>query len=151
MDDLVVYVDEIKARKSRQIPPLPEIKVPEFYLYKSGEARDPFESFKPDQPQPISVNTSSGIRPPENHVREELEYYPLDSLRMVGTLEMKEDFCALITAPDGAVHRTRLGNYLGKNYGKVTLVADDRIELVEIIPDGMGGWQERTAKLDLSE
>jgi type IV pilus assembly protein PilP len=40
---------------------------------------------------------------------------------------------------------------VGKNYGKVTLVADDRLELLEIVPDGMGGWQERSAKLDLVE
>ncbi len=151
MDDLGKYVDEVKARKSRQIPPLPEIKVPEFYLYRSTNERDPFEPFMQDEPEPVTVATTSGITPPENHVREELEYFPLDSLRMVGTLELREDIWALVTAPDGAVHRIRSGNYMGKNYGKVTLVADDHVELLEIVPDGTGGWQERAAKLDLAE
>jgi len=151
MDDLVDYVGEVKARKSRQIAPLPEIKVPEFYVYRSSNERDPFAPFVEEEPEPVSIASNTGITPPENHIREELEYFPLDSLRMVGTLEMREDIWALITAPDGAVHRIRSGNYVGKNYGKVILVADDRLELLEIVPDGMGGWQERSAKLDLVE
>jgi type IV pilus assembly protein PilP len=151
MDDLVDYVAKIKARKSRQIAPLPEIKVPEFYVYRSSKERDPFAPFVEEEPEPVAIASNSGITPPENHIREELEYFPLDSLRMVGTLEMRDDVWALITAPDGAVHRIRTGNYVGKNYGKVTLVADDRLELLEIVPDGMGGWQERSAKMDLVE
>lgn len=151
MDDLVEYVLEVKARKSRQIPPIPEIQVPEFYLYRSSEKRDPFDAFVEEEREPVVVTNDSDISPPPNHIREELEYFPLDSLRMVGTLEMHADVWALITSPDGDVHRIRSGNYLGKNYGKVTLVADDRVELLEIIPNGMGGWQERTAELDLSE
>jgi type IV pilus assembly protein PilP len=70
---------------------------------------------------------------------------------MVGTLEKDAQNWGLVTAPDGAVHRIQPGNYVGKNYGKITLVAEDRIELVEIVPDGLGGWQERGARLDLSE
>ena len=152
MHDLTAYVEEVRARKSTRIAPLPEIQVPEIYVYSASGEKDPFQPFVEeeeyvDKPSP----QQGGPAPPPNHIREELEYYPLDSLRMVGTLAMKDDMWALVTAPDGAVHRVQSGNYLGKNYGKITLVADDRVELTEIIPDGAGGWQERGAKLDLSE
>ncbi len=152
MDDLVNYVGEVRARKSTRIAPLPEIQVPEIYVYAASGEKDPFEPIVDEQPEEqIAGKTTGGTAPPENHIREELEYYPLDSLRMVGTLAMQEDMWALVTAPDGAVHRVQSGNYLGKNYGKITLVAEDHVELTEIVPDGFGGWQERNAKLDLSE
>ncbi len=152
MNDLTAYVDDVRARKSTRIAPLPEIQVPEIYVYSSSEEKDPFTPIVEEEPDELLVtNSSNDTAPPQNHIREELEYYPLDSLRMVGTLAMHEDMWALVTAPDGAVHRVQSGNYLGKNYGKITLVSDDRVELTEIVPDGMGGWQERDARLDLSE
>lgn len=153
MDDLVSYVEKVRARRSKQIDPLPEIKVPELYVYASSGARNPFGSLAPEKPETedvLAAQAASGINPPDNHIREELEFFSLDSLRMVGTLEMKDDLWALITAPDGAVHRVLPGNYLGRNYGKVTTVADDHLELVEIIQSG-GGWQERPAALELTE
>ncbi len=152
MHDLTAYVEEVRARKSTRIAPLPEIQVPEIYVYSSSEAKDPFQPIVEDEPDELLVtNSTNSTAPPQNHIREELEYYPLDSLRMVGTLAMQENMWALVTAPDGAVHRVQSGNYLGKNYGKITLVSADRVELTEIVPDGMGGWQERGAKLDLAE
>lgn len=152
MNDLTTYVEEVRARKSSRIAPLPEIQVPEIYVYSASEEKDPFQPIVDDEPDDLAVaRPNNETSPPQNHIREELEYYPLDSLRMVGTLAMQENMWALVTAPDGAVHRVQSGNYLGKNYGKITLVSDDRVELTEIVPDGMGGWQERDAKLDLSE
>ncbi len=152
MDDLVGYVGEVRARKSTRIAPLPEIQVPEIYVYSATGEKDPFQAIVDAEPdEQIARGSTSDTAPPQNHIREELEYYPLDSLRMVGTLAMQEDMWALVTAPDGAVHRVQSGNYLGKNYGKITLVAEDHVELTEIVPDGFGGWQERNAKLDLFE
>lgn len=152
MNDLEQFVSEMMARKSTRIEPLPEIKVPEIYVYQSSEKVDPFEPFIKEEPVPVTgPKTGPGLGPPENHIREELEYFPLDALRMVGTLEKDGQMWALITAPDGAVHRVQPGNYAGKNYGKITLVGEEGLELLEIIPDGMGAWQERPARLDLSE
>ena len=152
MDDLTAYVEEVKTRKSHKIEPLPEIKVPEIYVYSSTGKRDPFAPFIEEQPGPVPGPVKpGGVQPPPDHVREELEQFPLDTLRMVGTLEKDDQVWGLVTAPDGAVHRIHPGNYIGKNYGKVMLVAEDHVELVEIIPDGQGGWQERPARLELSE
>lgn len=150
--DLESYIAEVKARKSTEIPPLPEIRVAEVFEYEPEALEDPFEPILVREPEPERLAAAEGgVRPPENHIREELEQYPLDALRMVGTLEQEDTTWGLVTAPDGAVHRVQAGNYMGRNYGKITLVAPDRIELVEITPNGMGGWQERPAQLDLVE
>ena len=151
MDDLKTYAEEVKSRKSQRIEPLPEIRVPELFAYQMHDRPDPFRPFVEEAREETGNTSNKGIAPPANHVKEELEQFPLDTLRMVGTLQKDAQNWGLVTAPDGAVHRIQPGNYMGKTYGKITLVADDRVELVEIVPDGMGGWQERAARLDLSE
>ena len=35
--------------------------------------------------------------------------------------------------------------------GKIIEVSDDEVALVEIIPDGFGGWRERESSIALSE
>ncbi|MCP4041615.1 MAG: pilus assembly protein PilP [Gammaproteobacteria bacterium] len=152
LTDLVNYIDQVNARKSRKIEPLPEIKVPEVHLYGSSAKADPFETFIVEEPKQVVIDPKKGgITPPANHIREELEYFPLDSLRMVGTLDMGEESWGLISAPDKAVHRVQPGNYIGRNYGKIVMVGEDHLEIVEIVSDGIGGWEERPANVDLSE
>lgn len=156
MDDLALYIDEVKARKASRIEPLPEIKPYKSYTYSVSAQRDPFESFITMQTQAVkTAQPGSGLQPPVcgSGIRncEELEEAPLDSLRMVGTLETSGRQWGILLASDGNIYRVRVGNYIGQNYGKIMSVSEDRIELREIIPDGLGGWQERSASLALSE
>jgi len=152
MGDLRSYRDKVLARESRQIEPLPELKPYETHVYASSGAKDPFEPFfqeEPDEVQPCVGEDC--VRPPENHIREELEQYELDSLRMVGTLEQDERTWGIVSSPDGIIHRVEVGNYMGRNYGKIVTITEDRIELAEIVPDGRGGWRENDAALVLVE
>jgi type IV pilus assembly protein PilP len=96
-------------------------------------------------------NTSGGIAPDRLRRREELENYSLDSLKMVGTLEQNETRWALVVAPDGILHRVRVGNYLGKNNGQITLISPEIIQLTEIIGDGPGSWRERESSIALRQ
>ncbi len=151
MNDLVVYVDDVNSRPSGKIDPLPEIKIPEVFSYASSDDVDPFVAFVQEVPRDVISSVDGGVSPPnpDTHIKEELEYFPLDALRMVGTLARDDETWALITAPDGAVHRIQTGDYMGENYGKVSLVDMDYVDLMEIVPNGQGGWLERPAKLDL--
>ena len=156
MDDLKRDVDKLLARKGSKIQELPPIEPYEVYTYASSGARDPFEPFyKPEQTVADTSSgqgtAGSGIRPDSTRNREELEQYALDSLRMMGTLELGDGLWGIIRSPDGTIHRVQTGNYLGRNHGKVVSIAEDRIELNEIIPDGQNGWQERAAALALFE
>lgn len=81
-----------------------------------------------------------------------LEGFELDSLEMVGTLyaEESETLFGLVADPDGLLHRVRPGNYMGRNHGRIVAIYDDRIELVELVSDGVG-WREQDAALALDE
>ena len=93
----------------------------------------------------------NSIRPDSRRSREFLEQFPLDTLRMVGTLRLQARNFGLVQGKDGPVHRILPGNYLGQNEGRVLSVNESRISLIEIVPDGLGGYIERPAALALSE
>ena len=80
-----------------------------------------------------------------------MENFPLDTLRMVGTLEQKGTLWALVQTPEKTIQRISAGNYLGQNNGKVLEVSDAGIKLEEIIPDGFGGWRKRDGAIGISE
>jgi type IV pilus assembly protein PilP len=148
-DELRSYIDEVKARPGGRIPPLPDIVPAPKFAYEAGDRRSPFV---PDLPQArISDNPDAVQGPDPNRPREFLEQFPLDTLRMVGTLELSRGAFGLVQTSDGLVHRVSIGNHLGQNYGRVTDISDAEIQLVEIIPDGLGGYLERPAAVGLSD
>lgn len=49
------------------------------------------------------------------------------------------------------MHRIRVGDFLGRNDGKVIAINESKIDVVEIVPDGEGGWLERPRSLTLKE
>jgi len=70
---------------------------------------------------------------------------------MVGTLKLEGRVYGLVRTKDGLVHRVTVGNYLGQADGKITDITPSKISLVEIVPDGLGGYMERPAGLALNE
>lgn len=151
MSDLKAYVQEVRNRDEAPIEPIPEIRQPEIYAYRSREAglRDPFTVELP-QEEPAE-SAGSGIRPDELRQKEELEAFPLDTLRMVGTVARDDNRWALVQNKQGVIYRVKAGNYLGQNHGRITSVFEDRIELVEIVPDRAGGYVEQPAQLAIGE
>ena len=146
MNDLEQYVKDVKARPGGRIDALPEIKPYESFVYDAGTLRSPFV---PDVPVAAEAGSGSGVRPDTNRNREFLEQFPLDTLRMVGTLEAAGAFFGLVQDKDGLVHRVLPGNHLGQNDGKILRITPSTIELIEIVPDGLGGYFERPAAVAL--
>jgi len=154
MSDLKAYSEEILARKVKPPDDLRPFPPYEVYSYSSVDGADPFEPFyKADAPPPVGgpVAGGSGIQPNLDRNREELENFSLDSLRMMGTLELDEELWGIVRSPDGTIHRVQVGNYVGRNHGKVVGISEESIDLNEIIQDGRGGWQERDAALALTQ
>jgi type IV pilus assembly protein PilP len=89
--------------------------------------------------------------PDRNRNREPLEEFPVDSLRMVGTIDFNGHTYALVKAPDSVIHRVTIGDHMGQNYGKIVTITPSEVDLSEVIPDGFGGWTERPASLALEE
>lgn len=150
--DLTRYIAEVKARPKEAIKPLPEIKVIEPFLFKPEGLRDPFKPLEqPEQNEGADVSTASGIKPDTTRRKEELEAFPLDGLKMVGTVNMKSNLWGLVKASDGTIYRVKVGNYMGKNYGKIIRIVSDKIELMEIVPDKPGTWREQPSSIALTE
>ncbi len=148
--DLEGYVQRIKAKPAERILPLPEFKLYETFAYSADELRDPF--FMLDDEAEIAVGETvvyTGPKPDKDRNKETLEQYPLDSLKFVGHLEKDNDQWAIVTSPDKLVHRVKSGNFIGQNYGRIMAISEGRMEISELVPDGMGGWIEREAALSL--
>jgi type IV pilus assembly protein PilP len=150
LSDLRQYVAQVKAREPAPIDPLPEIRPVETFVYQDGNRRDPFQPGGTGAEESVA-EPGSGIAPNPLRRKEELEQYPLDSIRMVGTLDQEDTMWALVLIQDGTLFRARAGNYMGQNHGQITRITEDRIDLTEIVPDGLGGWQERPASIALRE
>ena len=143
--DLKRELEEKKKQPGGRIEPLPEIKPYESFVYDPGGIRSPF------QPSVAVVAPGAGgVRPDVRRNREFLEGFSLDTLRMVGTLRQAGRNYGLVQTKDGLVHRVLPGNYVGQNDGRVTAVGDSKITVVEIVPDGLGGYIERPAAIALA-
>jgi type IV pilus assembly protein PilP len=148
-DDLRAYIDEVKARPGGRIEPLPPVEPAPTFVYEPGTRRSPF---RPDAPQRRMSNDPNAVDgPDQNRPREFLEQFPLDTLRMVGTLADRRASFGLIQTTDGLVHRVTVGNHMGQNFGRIISISDSEIQLVETISDGLGGYLERPAAIALAD
>lgn len=140
LDGLRAQIAAAKERPGGRIPPLPEVKPYISHDYQMSDRRSPFL-------QSLAGESPGGPRPDVQRPREYLEQFPLDTLRMVGTLRLGGANYGLVQTRDGLIHRVLPGNHLGQNDGRVTSISDARIALIEIVPDGLGGYIERPAAL----
>ncbi|HWJ37014.1 MAG TPA: pilus assembly protein PilP [Steroidobacteraceae bacterium] len=145
--DLQKWIDDTRKKPGGRIQALPEVKPYESFVYSASTLRSPFQ---PQGPGAIGGGSAS-LRPSLRRNREFLEGFSLDTLKMVGTFKVRGSFYGLVQSKDGLVHKVQPGNYLGQNDGKVTDITGSRISLVEIIPDGLGGYIERPASLALTD
>jgi type IV pilus assembly protein PilP len=149
MKDLKAYVEEVKARPGGPIKPVPEFKPAETYTYAPADRRSPFVVQEAETEQTQAV-AGTGPRPDPNRRREELEQFPLDTLRMVGILEQNNEIWGLVQSKEKTIYRVQPDNYMGQNHGKINRITEEQIELTELIPDGIGGYIERRATLALA-
>ena len=149
-DDLNRYIADVKARPATPIPPIPAVRTYTPYKYEGLLGRDPFrQSTSEGADQVAAGGPAKGPRPDLQRPREYLERFELDTLTMVGTFEKETSEWALVQDPDGVVHRVAVGNYMGKNHGKVSVISNDEVQLSEFIADGAGGWLVREASMAL--
>ena len=146
--DLRDYVKNSGADMRGKVDPPPEIRPYEPFTYdNSAGLPDPFK------PRAMNRNgDSSGPNQPDmNRPREALEEYPLDGLKMVGYLHQGNIAYAVILAPDGKLHRVRAGNYIGQDFGKITVVSETEVQIRETVQDSTGDWSVRMSSLQLVE
>jgi type IV pilus assembly protein PilP len=146
--DLQAFVDATKAKPVGKVPPIPVFKPYQAFTYSAQALRPPFE-------KPVDIlalqkrRGDTSIKPDFSRPKEFLEGFDLDNLAMVGTLANSAGLWALVSDADGNVHRVAVDNYMGRNHGRVIELGDTFISLIEIVPDGLGGWLERPKIINL--
>lgn len=151
MDDLTVYIDDVKSRPAEPIPPIPPVKTYTPYVYEGQMGRDPFRASTSEGSDEFVSSTSTGPKPDPDRPKEYLERFELDTLSMVGTLSLEGNHWGLVRDPDGVVHRVAVNDYIGRNHGRVTYIRETQLGLTELITDGLGGWLVREASVAIGE
>lgn len=146
--DLEDFLAEVDARPKGRIAPLPAIETVAPFAYQASNKRSPFEP--PILVKRVDRKSGPKVTPDFNRAKQFLEQYSIGQLSMVGTLAQGGSMFALIQDSDGGVHRVVNGDFLGSDHGRVRLVNESGIELIEIVPDGTGGWVERTRMVALA-
>lgn len=144
--DLRQFVKDADNLPHSPIPPLPDVKPYEPFAYDAYDLVDPF---KPRKIEPPKKAAGGGLQPDLSRRREPLEAYPIENLRMVGTLQQGKTNYALVKSPDNNLFRVKPGNYLGQNFGLITAISESTIKLKEIVQDSTGDWAERESTLML--
>ena len=148
LDELKTFVRESEKGLPRRIEPLPAVKPFEPFAYEGFDLPDPFQPRKLAPPK--EGGAGGGIAPDLNRRKEPLEAFPLEQLKMVGTLQQGNEIYALVRA-DKTLYRVKKGNYMGQNFGLITEVTETEIKLKEIVQDSAGDWAERQSVLPLLE
>lgn len=146
--DLDKYMADVKARPAGHIEPIPAFTAYKTFIYSAAGSRNPFQ-------QPVEVKDITRlqrlvkVKPDTSRPKEFLEQFSIDSLNMVGTLQMDGTLWALIQDAQGSVHRVKIGNYMGKNYGRIVELTENDVSVVEVVSNGPEEWVERPHKLQL--
>ena len=146
--DLQTFVADVKSRPGGAVDPVPEFVPYEGFIYSAASQRSPFE-------EPITIDASGDtplaqdVQPDLDRPREELESQALSELQMVGMLSRANVMEALIEDAFGEINRVRVGNYVGRNFGRIEAITDRQVSIIEIVPSGDGGWMERPQSLSM--
>lgn len=149
--DLQQYVTEIKQTVSGRIEPMDALEKFNHVDYAANEQRSPFAAPRPEAIVAKLQQISNCLAPDPRRRRQPLEKFAIDTLKMRGTIGEKGVTWALIEASDGTLHRLAQGHYLGLYHGQITKVGQEKIEIVELIPDGAGCWNERETSIEMQE
>ena len=150
MDDLRAFTAAERAKPPAPIEPLPEIEPAEVFEYTASSIVSPFseENVLPEIQATLEI---SPALPDQDRIRQPLEYFPLDALKMVGTLNQEDQTYAVVFAPDDTVHRVGVGHYAGTQLGEVIEVNESEILLEETVRLNNGRWEKRKVSLALIE
>ena len=145
-EDLTRYMQEMRSKPMGRVKALPEFKPYEAFTYNAAATRSPFAP--PVPASELDQDLNSNVKPDFDRPRQFLESFSFDSFIMVGTLSNDDGFLALIRGETG-VYPVSIGDYIGKNHGRITYIDDSEVRIVEIVPSGTARWSERPRQLRL--
>jgi type IV pilus assembly protein PilP len=144
------WMDEERSKTPVTVEKLAPPKSFTPFVYEAKNDVDPFSVAKLSTALAKQASTSGKLKPDLERRKDPLEAFPLDSIRMVGTLQRPGMSFGLLQV-DKSVYQVKVGNHIGQNFGMVTKIGETEVELKEIVRDASGEWVERPAKLELQE
>ena len=147
--DLDAYMNEVRLRPAGRIEPTPTFRSYPTFTYSAANLRSPFS-------RQLRVDLagqqrgSRNVKPDPNRVKQYLEGFNIEQFEMVGTIANASGSFALLRGA-GGVHRLKVGDYLGRNDGRIVAISATQVDVVEIVPDGDGAWLERPRTIPLKE
>jgi type IV pilus assembly protein PilP len=149
-DDVQAQMEAIRQKPRGKVEPPPEFSPMPTFTYAAHQLRSPFAP--PISADQQMLSTGKKVEPDLSRPQEYLERFNLEALRLRGTLQRPNGpLYALVEDSNGGVQRVKVGNYMGKNQGKIIEITPTQVSIVEIVPDGRDGWVERPRSLTLSE
>jgi len=147
--DLDAYMNQERLRPPGKIEAAPTFRPYETFTYNAASLRSPFS-------RQVRVDLagqkqgSRNVKPDPARVKQYLEGFNIEQFEMVGTLSNAAGSFALLRGA-GGVHRLKVGDYLGRNDGRIVAISGSQVDVVEIVPDGQGAWLERPRTIPLKE
>ena len=148
-EDLTQYMDEVRARPKGKIESLPDFTPYEAFTYGATGLRSPFDEMLSSQANENNQFVQA-VRPDAARVKQFLEGFSFDSFSMVGTLNDDRGYHALLDL-DGSVYRVKVGDYLGRDHGRVVKITDNIIHVLEIVRNGLDNWVERPRTIRIKD
>ena len=98
------------------------------YRYSAVGKKDPFRNYFGDM---ASLNK-------EKKIVSELQNFDVTDLRLSAIIYGITDPKAVVIAPDGKSYIVKNGSFIGKNWGKISRILPDKLEIVETYKDPLG-------------
>jgi type IV pilus assembly protein PilP len=151
VDDLEVFIAEVKQTTTINIEPYPEFESKPTFIYSADTLRSPFQRPR-NTGAGVEINVSTQLncaQPDFNRSKQPLEKFGIDALSISGVFQSNGKKWALIQSNTGGLFKATIGDYLGLFFGKINSIQDGIISFTEMLPDGAGCWQKKQATLTM--
>ncbi|MEO5376936.1 MAG: pilus assembly protein PilP [Magnetococcus sp. DMHC-6] len=138
------------AQTTEMPKPASELVAESVFIYNPLGRRNPFESpFKGI----AKGDESKVIKRVSQRVKEPLEAFQLDSLKLVAIIFQVEESqpVVMIEDPSGKGHMLGVGNHLGSNEGEIVRIEDGSIQILEPTPTSIDQNATRLTILSLQK
>lgn len=150
-EELTDWMEQQKRAAKPSVQPIEAPKKFEPHPYSVIALVDPFSAQKLGSGTRLEGGQGNPILAAQLRRRKQpLEAFPLDAMKMVGTVSRQGRPHALIEV-DKLLHYVKVGEYIGQNYGQITQIDETELTLRELVQDAAGEWIERTTTLQLQE
>jgi type IV pilus assembly protein PilP len=131
--------EEAKGMKGK-VPSLPEIAAFPVVAYETEALTQPFAAGKIVTLEAVADKSA----PDRSRPKQPLEIFPIEDLKVVGIIMAGTVPYALIQtpAPNKPKH-VRVGEYMGRSFGKITAISRESVTVLETVKDAGGAWVEQ--------